>query len=226
MDFFFLMRSSRLNILAAELFSLVTEVQAVTGWSQLVFQPGVSRSGKTADSTFSWSGRWEGWCGAQHQHPERPHRIHVCPYPEAAQLSWCELLQLTSCPQRREEAILGCPPLPCQNRTCRNHSKHHRTPSTPTLCSCSHGLTQKGAGSWMIPCWKSPGTAAFLNPKIKPLLSILSTQRSLRSGPGGISTLNTQVTQIFVKYWHGLAGDLEQSQDLVILSWVDNLLSE
>lgn len=29
--FFFLMRSSRLNILAAELFSLVTEVQAVTG---------------------------------------------------------------------------------------------------------------------------------------------------------------------------------------------------
>lgn len=91
------------------------------------------------------------------------------------------------------------------------------------LLTCSH---QKGAGSWMLPCWRSPVTAAFLNPKIKPLLFILSTQRSLRSGPGGISTLSTQVTQIFVKYWHGLAEDLKQSQDLVILSWVDNLLSE
>lgn len=98
MDLFFLMRSSRLNILAAELFSLVTEVQTVTGWSQLVFQPGVSRSDKPGDSIFSSSGRWEGWCGAQHQHLDWPHRVNVCPYPEeAAQLSWCELLQLISC---------------------------------------------------------------------------------------------------------------------------------
>lgn len=115
MDLFFLMRSSRLNILAAELFSSVTEVQTVTGWSQLVLQPGVSRSDKPGGSfIFSCSGRWDGCCGAQHPDPGWAHRANVCPEPEAAQLSWWQLLQLTSGPQRREEAALGHLPLPCQ----------------------------------------------------------------------------------------------------------------
>lgn len=145
------MRSSRLNILAAELFSLVTEVKTETGWSQLLFQPGVSRSGKQGNSIFSWSERWEGCCGAHPQHPDWPHRVNACPHPEAAQLSCDELLQLTSCPQSKK-------------RPCRNHSSANRIyllPSVPAHVV----ITLKGPGSLMLPCWKSPVMLLSSTPK-------------------------------------------------------------
>lgn len=122
----------------------------------------------------------------------------------------------------------GAPSPPLSERACRNHPSAN-TPGHPQVLPSAPAhvaSTQKGDGSFLLPCWKSPVTAALLSSKIKPLLFIPSTHRSLRIDPGGTSTLNTQVAQTFVKYWHGLAGDLEQSQDLVILSWVDNLLSE
>lgn len=144
------MRSSRLNILAAELFSVVTEVQTVTGWSQLVFQPGVSRSVKPGDSSiFSWSGRGEGWCGAQPQNPDWPHRANVCLQPKAAQLI---SIAAPVVPTEEGGAALGLQPLPCQKRTCRNHSRANATgPPYCPLFLLKWSSPKRVLGAWCFP---------------------------------------------------------------------------
>lgn len=150
----------------------------------------------------------------------------LIPWGSPAELLWA-LAALTSCPQRRQEAALGCQPslarggpaeiLPVQTP----QDTLNYCPLLLLACSDSKGYWELDAALLEVTsdcCFPQPQNKAFAFHCLHPEVS--------KKWSGGISTLNTQVTQTFVKYWQGLAGDLEQSQDLVILSWVNNLLSE
>lgn len=123
------MRSSRLNSLAAELFSLLTEVQAVIRWSQLCPRMVLSEA-KHCVAFPSLHHLEDEKDGVRYSTSILTDTMgQMCPHtlgqPSWAKESYCSL----SFPHwRGKEAALELQPFSCQNQNHRSHGsvKHHR----------------------------------------------------------------------------------------------------
>lgn len=156
------MRSSRLNILAAELFSLVTQVQPVTGWSQLC--PSLVSSGA---------------------------KSQVAPTSKCAprQPSWSRLLQLILSSLEEQGGHLTASTFLLSEQTPEKPWQCKVPQDTPSYCPLFLLLwsLKRVLVAWCQPTGNHP--LPLLSPN-KPLLFSLPAQRSPRNGPTGVSTLN------------------------------------